>query len=175
MGYVIQHGGLFPHMTARANIRIMADYLGYNRQWQERRLNELSALTNLSRDNLDAYPSRLSGGQRQRVALMRALMLDPPALLLDEPLSALDSIVRRQLQTDLRAIFARLGKTTVLVTHDVAEAAYFSDDLVLLNTGRIAQRGTIHDMLDRPADPYVTEFITSQRGLRDVMREGAAC
>ncbi len=112
---------------------------------------------------LKRYPRELSGGQRQRVALMRALMLDPALLLLDEPLGALDPITRRGLQQELKNIFTRLRKTVVMVTHDMGEAAHFAGELILMRDGRIVQRGTLDDLLDRPADPYVTEFISAQR------------
>jgi len=105
----------------------------------------------------------LSGGQRQRVGLMRALMLDPPLLLLDEPLGALDPVTRYELQDELKSIFERLGKTVVMVTHDMGEAAYFADEIVMMRDGRVVQRGTAEDLLRRPADPYVTEFVRAQR------------
>jgi osmoprotectant transport system ATP-binding protein len=107
----------------------------------------------------------LSGGQRQRVGLMRGLALDPGTLLLDEPLGALDPIVRAALQTDLKEIFARLGKTVVLVTHDMGEAAYLGDRIVLLREGKVVQQGTLKDFQERPATPYVTEFLNAQRAV----------
>ena len=112
---------------------------------------------------LARYPRELSGGQRQRVALMRALMLDPALLLLDEPLGALDPVTRRGLQQELKTIFARLDKTVVMVTHDMGEAAHFAGELILFREGEIVQRGTLDDLLKRPADPYVTEFVSAQR------------
>src|SRR5262249_15119909 len=115
MGYVIQDGGLFPHLTARGNVALMARYLGWKEDRIESRLTELAELTRFPRDGLDRYPAQLSGGQRQRVSLMRALMLEPTVLLLDEPLGALDPIIRSELQTDLRRVFQTLGKTVVLV------------------------------------------------------------
>jgi osmoprotectant transport system ATP-binding protein len=167
MGYVIQSGGLFPHLTARGNVALMARYLGWEAPRVTRRLDELVALTRFPADGLDRYPAQLSGGQRQRVGLMRALMLDPDILLLDEPLGALDPIIRRDLQTELKDIFAALGKTVVLVTHDIGEAGYFGDLIVLLQGGRIVQRGTLAEFLDRPADRFVERFITAQRSLLD--------
>ena len=123
----------------------------------------LAALTHFPAGRLDAYPAELSGGQRQRVAIMRALVLDPDVLLLDEPLGALDPLIRRSLQDDLRDIFRDLGKTIVLVTHDMHEAAFFGDLIVLMRGGRIVQQGSIADLLERPAEPFVTEFIRAQR------------
>jgi osmoprotectant transport system ATP-binding protein len=163
MGYVIQDGGLFPHLTARGNVALMARYLGWDEERIETRLAELAELTQFPRDGLDRFPVQLSGGQRQRVALMRALMLDPDVLLLDEPLGALDPMIRSELQTDLRKIFQTLGKTVVMVTHDIGEAGFFGDAIVLLREGRIVQQGTLEELVYSPADPFVTQFINAQR------------
>jgi osmoprotectant transport system ATP-binding protein len=163
MGYVIQDGGLFPHLTARGNASLLAGYLGWTGQRIGQRVAELAGLVRLPEDLLDRFPAQLSGGQRQRVSLMRALMLDPEVLLLDEPMGALDPIVRSELQEDLRAVFRSLGKTVVLVTHDIGEAWFFGDVLVLLKDGTIAQQGTLDDLMDRPADPFVTRFLNAQR------------
>jgi osmoprotectant transport system ATP-binding protein len=163
MGYVIQDGGLFPHLTARGNAGLLAGHLGWSRQRIAARAAELAHLVRLAEDLLDRYPAQLSGGQRQRVSLMRALMLDPQVLLLDEPLGALDPIVRSELQEDLREVFRSVGKTVVLVTHDIGEAWYFGDVLVLMRDGVIAQQGTLDDLMERPADPFVTRFVNAQR------------
>jgi osmoprotectant transport system ATP-binding protein len=163
MGYVLQDGGLFPHLTSRGNATLMARYLGWSRARCSKRLNELVDLTRFPGDALERYPAQLSGGQRQRVSLMRSLMLDPDVLLLDEPLGALDPLFRSELQTDLRQIFGSLQKTVVLVTHDLSEAGYLGDEIVLLREGRILQSGTLHDLLERPADAFVTRFIRAQR------------
>ena len=168
IGYVIQEGGLFPHLTARANVLLMARHIGKSQEETQNRLLELSDLTRFSENLLLRYPLELSGGQRQRVSLMRALMLSPELLLLDEPLGALDPLVRAALQKDLKEIFARLGQTVVFVTHDLAEAIYFADQIVLMNEGRIVQQGTITDLRERPADPFVSEFINAQRGVASV-------
>ena len=124
LGYVIQDGGLFPHLTARDNVIIMARYLGWLAERIHSRLVELAELTRFPAQALERFPAQLSGGQRQRVSLMRALMLDPEMILLDEPLGALDPMVRADLQTDLREIFRSLAKTVVMVTHDLAEAGF---------------------------------------------------
>ena len=116
-------------------------------------------------DAIDKMPIELSGGQRQRVSLMRALMLSPELLLLDEPLGALDPLVRASLQKDLKEIFARLRQTTLFVTHDLAEAAYFGDQIVLMNEGHIVQQGSLADLREKPANDFVSEFINSQRAL----------
>jgi osmoprotectant transport system ATP-binding protein len=165
VGYVIQEGGLFPHLTARANVLLMARHVGKSREQMQDRLMELCALTRFSNNLLPRYPVELSGGQRQRVSLMRALMLSPELLLLDEPLGALDPLVRASLQKDLKEIFARLQQTVLFVTHDLAEAIYFSDQIVLMNEGRIVQKGQVTDLRNNPADPFVSEFINAQRGL----------
>jgi osmoprotectant transport system ATP-binding protein len=174
MGYVVQDGGLFPHLTAAGNVSLLAGHLGWDGDRVRKRLTDLAALARLRADLLDRYPAELSGGQRQRVGLMRALMLDPPVLLLDEPLGALDPITRAQLQGDLRDIFRALNKTVVLVTHDLAEAAYFADDVVLLAGGRVEQRGPLRDLVRAPATPFVTEFVRAQREPLEALREAAA-
>ncbi len=163
MGCVLQDGGLFPHLTARDNVTLLARHLGRDRVWIDERLGELAALTRFPLDGLMRFPVQLSGGQRQRVSLMRALMLDPDVLLLDEPLGALDPIIRSDLQSDLKTVFEALGKTVVLVTHDLGEAAFLGDELVLLRDGAIVQRGTVTDLAERPASPFVTRFLSAQR------------
>ena len=165
IGYVIQEGGLFPHLTARGNVLLMARHLGRAENEIFPRLSELCALTRFPEDLLGRYPLELSGGQRQRVSLMRALMLSPELLLLDEPLGALDPLVRAALQKDLKEIFARLKQTALLVTHDLAEAAYLGEKIVLMNEGRIVQQGSIKDLQQNPASAFVTEFINAQRTL----------
>jgi len=165
IGYVIQEGGLFPHMTARANVLLMARHLGKSDEEMRARLLELCELTRFSGNLLSRYPAELSGGQRQRVSLMRALMLSPELLLLDEPLGALDPLVRASLQKDLKEIFGRLRQTSLFVTHDLAEAAYFGNEIVLMNEGRIVQQGSIADLREKPANDFVREFINSQRAL----------
>jgi osmoprotectant transport system ATP-binding protein len=165
IGYVIQEGGLFPHLSAGANVLLMARHLRRSTTEMESRLSDLCSLTRFPQEALDRYPVELSGGQRQRVSLMRALMLSPELLLLDEPLGALDPLVRASLQKDLKEIFARLEQTALLVTHDLAEAAFLGNEIVLMNEGRIVQRGSIADLRDKPRIPFVTEFINAQRML----------
>jgi osmoprotectant transport system ATP-binding protein len=168
IGYVIQDGGLFPHLTAGQNLALLPRHLRWAAPRIAARAAELAVLTRFPQAALARYPAELSGGQRQRVALMRALMPDPPALLLDEPLGALDPVVRHELQDELKRIFAALGKTVLLVTHDVAEAAYLAPRLVLLHQGRVLQGGTLADLRERPADPFVTRFLDSGRRLPPV-------
>jgi osmoprotectant transport system ATP-binding protein len=165
-GYVVQGGGLFPHLTAEGNAALVARHLRWPSSRIAARLAELAALTRLPEAALARYPHELSGGQAQRVSLMRALFLEPEALLLDEPLGALDPVTRAELGTDLRAVFATLGETVLLVTHDLAEAAFFADELVLLREGVIVQRGTLDELVRAPADPFVSRFVGAQRALR---------
>jgi osmoprotectant transport system ATP-binding protein len=165
VGYVIQDGGLFPHLTARGNVLLLARQLKKSPNEMSARLQELCALTRFPFEALDRYPVELSGGQRQRVSLMRALALSPELLLLDEPLGALDPLVRAALQKDLKEIFQRLQQTAILVTHDLAEAAFLGDRLVLMNQGRVVQQGTLAELRANPATPFVSEFITAQRSL----------
>lgn len=163
MGYVIQDGGLFPHLSAGDNVTLMARYIGWPTTRIAARREELAALTHFPIDAFDRFPNELSGGQQQRVSLMRALMLDPEVLLLDEPLGALDPMIRYELQTDLRDIFSTLEKTVLMVTHDLGEAAFFADTIVLFRDGRIIQQGTLEKMLREPADEFVGRFIQAQR------------
>ena len=163
MGYALQGGGLFPHLTAGRNVALMARHLRWPEPRIRSRLDALVELTRFPAEALERFPSQLSGGQRQRVGLMRALMLEPDVLLLDEPLGALDPMVRSELQGDLRDIFARLGKTVVLVTHDLGEAAFLGQHVVLLRDGQVVQQGTLAELEARPADPFVTRFIQAQR------------
>jgi osmoprotectant transport system ATP-binding protein len=163
MGYVIQDGGLFPHLTARDNVILMARHLGWAGERIASRLVELAELTRFPVDALERFPAQLSGGQRQRVSLMRALMLDPDVILLDEPLGALDPMIRADLQTDLRDIFRSLAKTVVLVTHDLGEADYLGDTILLVREGRIVQGGKLADLMRSPSDPFVSHFINAQR------------
>ncbi len=165
VGYVIQDGGLFPHLTAFGNLALLPHYLGWSQLRIRERAEELATLTHLPSEALNRFPAELSGGQRQRVALMRGLMADPDALLLDEPLAALDPIVRHELQDELKQIFDQLGKTVIVVTHDLAEAAWFANRLVLLRRGAVVQDGSFDDLRDRPADEFVRRFVDAERRL----------
>lgn len=165
VGYVIQEGGLFPHLTALGNLALLPRHLGWNAERVRGRAEELAVLTHLPPSVLGRYPAELSGGQRQRVALMRGLMANPDALLLDEPLGALDPIVRHELQDQLRRIFDQLGKTVILVTHDLAEAAWLADRLVLMRKGKVVQDGRFEDLRDDPADDFVSQFVAAPRWL----------
>ncbi|MFT4649055.1 MAG: osmoprotectant transport system ATP-binding protein [Planctomycetota bacterium] len=164
IGYVIQEGGLFPHLDATQNISLLAKHLGRDPQVDRARIDELARLVQLPVEALAKFPSQLSGGQRQRVALMRALMLDPDVLLLDEPLGALDPIIRADLRAELIEIFDRLQKTVVFVTHDIREAAALGGQTVLLHDGRIEQAGAMAELARAPASPFVERFLAAQGG-----------
>ena len=172
MGYVIQVGGLFPHLTARKNVALMANYLGWAEDRIDSRIETLATLTHFPADGLERFPGELSGGQQQRVGLMRALMLDPDVLLLDEPLGALDPMIRADLQSDLRSIFQTLGKTVVTVTHDMGEAGFFGDQIVLMREGEIVQIGSLENLMQNPAHEFVTQFIHAQRSPLESMARG---
>lgn len=163
MGYVPQEGGLFPHFTAYENVALIAKSRGWTSQKIEARMRELTELVALDKSLLDKYPRQLSGGQRQRVSIMRATFLNPEMLILDEPLGALDPLIRAELQTELKSIFAKLKKTVVLVTHDLGEAAYLGDSLTLMHEGRVVQTGSLNDLVTRPATAFVSKFINAQR------------
>jgi osmoprotectant transport system ATP-binding protein len=162
VGYVVQEGALYPHLTARYNVTLPARADGWSVAPAVARLEALADIVGFERSLLDLYPAELSGGQRQRVGLMRALMLDPPVLLLDEPLGALDPLARAELQTELARIFREVRKTVILVTHDVREAVVLGSTITLLNGGRVVQHGTFADLAQRPAEPFVAEFLRAQ-------------
>ncbi len=163
MGYVIQKGGLFPHLTNRQNCTLVTDFLKWDSNKVSHRIEELAQLTKIEMSMLDRYPGELSGGQQQRISLMRALMLDPEIILLDEPLGSIDPLVRYELQKDLKAIFEKLHKTVLLVTHDLGEAAFLGDEIVIMKMGRIEQKGGIKDILKKPNNEFVEQFISAQR------------
>ena len=159
MGYVIQEGGLFPHLSLRANITLMARHLRWPTTQIEQRVEVLGDLTRLAPHFLEPgirWPAPTRG-------LNAGLVLDTDILLLDEPLGALDPIIRAELQAELCDIFSALRKTVVLVTHDLGEAAFLADDIVLLDAGRIVQQGKLEQLVEFPATPFVTRFINSQR------------
>ena len=169
IGYVIQDGGLFPHLTAEENVELVARLDGWAEARRHARVRELAELARLPESLLARHPRELSGGERQRVGIMRALMLDPEVLLLDEPLGALDPVVRARLQQDLRAAFEKLAKSVVLVTHDMAEAAYLAATIVVLHQGEIVQRGAMKDLVAAPAHPFVKELLDAQRTLAEAL------
>jgi len=170
LGYVIQEGGLFPHLTAGANVTLAARYFGWEARRIEQRLEELCALTHFPPDGMARYPAQLSGGQRQRVGLMRALMLGPELLLLDEPLGALDLKLRKQMQLELKRIQTEVGITFIYVTHDQEEALIMSDRVAVMNEGVVAQVGRPEDLYDRPGSRFVAAFLVESNFLPAVVR-----
>ncbi len=167
IGYVVQDGGLFPHLTAEDNVTLVARHLRWGGARIEARVRLLAEMTALDRAALGRWPLELSGGQRQRVGVMRALMLEPDVLLMDEPLGALDPVTRRRLRGELLAVFRATQKTVMIVTHDIEEAAQLADEAVVLRTGTIVQRGTVDAMARAPADAFVRELLAgSGRGPR---------
>ena len=163
LGYVPQGGGLFPHLTAAENACLVARQLRWPDSEIQSRLAARSELTRVAPELWDRYPVQLSGGQQQRVALLRALMLDPEVLLLDEPLGALDPMVRADLQDELAQLFLELKQTVVLVTHDLREAALLGQHVVLMRDGLIVQQGAFDDLDRSPVDRFVTRFLQAQR------------
>jgi osmoprotectant transport system ATP-binding protein len=173
-GYVIQDGGLFPHLTVERNVTLMARQLRWPQAKIDERLETLLALTQMPPDMLKRYPLQISGGQRQRVSLMRALFLDPDLILLDEPMGALDPLIRSELQNQLREIFDLLKKTVLLVTHDIAEAGFLAQRLILLKGGRVQQDGDLRDLAERPANDFVPSFLNAQRSPLESLAETAS-
>ena len=167
IGYVPQDGGLFPHINGFENVSLIAKLRGWNKRKIESRVEELRKLVGLEALLLRRFPFELSGGQQQRVAIMRAAMMDPAVMLLDEPMAALDPLIRRSLQQELKSIFQRLNKTVLLVTHDLGEAVFLAEQITMLHEGRMVQTGSYGDLLLRPASPFVSQFINAQRTLPD--------
>jgi osmoprotectant transport system ATP-binding protein len=164
MGFGLQSGGLFPHLIAVDNVTLLARVLKKPRIWRERRTEQLRQLVQLPADTLLRWPTQLSGGQRQRISLMRALMLEPSVVLLDEPLGALDPVTRAELQSELARVFREVGTTVVMVTHDLDEAAILGQRVALLHEGALVQVGTLAELAAHPADPWVTRFLAGWRG-----------
>jgi osmoprotectant transport system ATP-binding protein len=167
IGYVIQHAGLFPHRTIVANIATVPLLLGWDRDEAKRRALELMDRVGLPRSFAGRFPSQLSGGQQQRVGVARALAADPPVMLMDEPFSAVDPVVREQLQDEFLRLQGELGKTIVFVTHDIDEAIKLGDQVAVLRVGgRLAQLAAPADLLARPVDDFVADFVGRDRGYR---------
>jgi len=161
MGYVIQAGGLFPHLDVQDNIGLLCELEGWTAERTRARIDELLDLVRLPAvDFATRFPAELSGGECQRVGVARALALDPPVVLLDEPFGALDPITRDHLQTEFMAWKSAVDKTIVMVSHDLREAFRLADRVALLQDGRLAQVGTADDFRDRPANAHVEEFMT---------------
>ena len=167
IGYVPQDGGLFPHISGKNNVALVATLRGWRKDRIDGRVEELRRIVDLDPEILTRFPREMSGGQKQRVSIMRAAMMDPAVMLLDEPMAALDPLIRRSVQQELKSIFQRLDKTVLLVTHDLGEAVFLAEQLTMLHEGRVVQSGTYRDLLLTPANPFVSQFINAQRTLTD--------
>jgi osmoprotectant transport system ATP-binding protein len=167
IGYVIQQVGLFPHMTIAENIATVPRLLGWTKQRTKERIAELLDLVGLEQEYSERYPSELSGGQRQRVGLARALAVDPPLMLMDEPFGALDPITRDRLQLEFLRLHEDVRKTVIFVTHDIDEAIKLGDRIAILREGgHLAQYDTPDQILAHPSDDFVTRFVGADRGLK---------
>ena len=168
IGYAIQQIGLFPHRTVGENIATVPKLLGWDKQRIRARVDELIELISLDPDEVrDRYPAQLSGGQRQRIGVARALAVDPPVLLMDEPFGAIDPINRERLQNEFLRLQAKLTKTIVFVTHDIDEAIKMGDKIAVLKKGgHLAQYASPAEMLTNPADEFVEQFVGADRSLK---------
>ena len=163
IGYVLQNNGLFPHYTVAENITIVPQLLKWDSKKIENRINELIEKLHLSTDQLKAYPNELSGGQQQRVGLARALVADPPVLLMDEPFGALDNVTRSKIHAEFKALDELKRKTIIMVTHDVQEAFELGDRICLMDKGKIVQAGAPAELLFKPVNDFVESFLQEQR------------
>jgi osmoprotectant transport system ATP-binding protein len=167
IGYVIQSIGLMPHRTIFQNIETVPKLLSWDQARIRRRVDELCEIVDLKRDLLNRYPSELSGGQRQRVGVARALAVDPPVMLMDEPFGAVDPIVRERLQDQFLDIQRRIRKTIVFVTHDIDEAIKIADRIAILNVGGVLEQfASPEEILREPANDFVRRFVGAERGLK---------
>ena len=175
IGYVIQQAGLFPHRTVLDNVATVPLLLGWGKKQARERAAELMELVGLTPEMSRRYPTQLSGGQQQRVGVARALAADPPVLLMDEPFSAVDPVVRENLQDELLRLQSELGKTIVFVTHDIDEAIKLGDKVAVFRVGgRLAQYDQPGALLARPADDFVDGFVGRDRGYRGLGFRSAA-
>ena len=171
IGYVIQSIGLFPHMSVKQNIQVVPDLLGWPKKRSAARADELLSLIGLPPERYrDAYPRELSGGQAQRVGVARALAVDPPVLLMDEPFGAVDPLTRERLQDEFLRLQAELRKTIVMVTHDIDEAIKLGDMVCVMNAGRVEQYSTPETLLSHPESRFVRQFVGSDRALKRLSR-----
>lgn len=163
IGYVLQYNGLFPHYTIEENIAIVPELLKWPKKKIKNRTLELLEQLHLSSKFLSLYPNQLSGGQQQRVGLARALAADPPVLLMDEPFGALDAITRSSVTKEFSTLDALKNKTIVLVTHDIQEAFEMGDTILLMDKGKIVQKGRALDLLFHPKNNFVLDFFSSKK------------
>lgn len=163
IGYVLQNNGLFPHYTVAQNIAVVPTLLKWDKQKTEKRTAELMEKLHLDASYLNIYPNELSGGQQQRIGLARALVSDPPVLLMDEPFGALDNVTRSKIHAEFKALDELKRKTIIMVTHDVQEAFELGDRICLMDKGKIIQSGTPAQLLFDPVNDFVKEFLKEQR------------
>src|SRR6201996_1348238 len=163
IGYVLQNNGLFPHYTVAENIAIVPQLLKWDKKQTDKRVHELIDKLHLGKEYLSAYPKELSGGQQQRVGLARALVADPPVLLMDEPFGALDNVTRAKIHAEFKALDELKRKTIIMVTHDVQEAFELGDRICLMDKGKIIQSGTPAELLFHPKNAFVKNFLKEQR------------
>jgi osmoprotectant transport system ATP-binding protein len=163
IGYVLQNTGLFPHYTIAQNMALIPKLLNWDDNKISNRVGELVEKLHLTADLLQLYPNQLSGGQQQRVGLARALMADPPVLLMDEPFGALDNVTRTKIQAEFKQLDELTSKTIIMVTHDVQEAFELGNRICLMDKGKIMQIGTPAELLFNPANQFVSDFLQGQR------------
>jgi osmoprotectant transport system ATP-binding protein len=162
-GFILQEAGLFQHLSVEENIAIQGLQKKWPREKIDARVNELCRLTDFSESLLIRKPSEISGGQRQRVALMRALFMNVDLILMDEPFSALDPLLKYEILQQMKNLFKTLNKTVVLVTHDLFEASFFADTVTLLKNGRVEEHGTKKQFFENPQSEFAKKFIESQK------------
>jgi len=163
IGYVLQNNGLFPHYTVEENISVVPQLLKWDKKKTHHRVSELLEKLHLTKSQLQAYPDELSGGQQQRVGLARALVADPPVLLMDEPFGALDNVTKASIHAEFKALDELKKKTIIMVTHDVQEAFELGDRICLMDAGKIVQQGTPAELLFQPKNKFVRDFLNEQR------------
>jgi osmoprotectant transport system ATP-binding protein len=167
IGYVFQQIGLFPHMTVQDNIGAVPRLLGWNKQRIRDRASELLSLVGLDPEaDLGRYPGEFSGGQQQRIGVARAMAVDPPIMLMDEPFGAIDPITRERLQDDFLRLHRELGKTVIFVTHDIDEAIKMGHRIAIMKDGQLVQYATSDELLAAPANDFVASFVGADRGLK---------
>lgn len=163
IGYVIQKAGLLPHLTVSQNISLLSSILKREKAFIKSRVQELMDIINMPYEKFhNRYPVELSGGQQQRVGIARALMENPPVLLMDEPFGALDPITRKSLHEELMSLNQKLRKTILIVTHDMAEAFELGDKIILMNKGSIVQEGSKDEFIKNPKNQFVEDFLKGQ-------------
>ena len=167
IGYVFQQIGLFPHMTVENNIGTVPRLLGWSKERSRDRAAELLELVGLDpSSDLKRYPGEFSGGQQQRIGVARAMAADPPIMLMDEPFGAIDPIARDRLQNDFLRLHRQIPKTIIFVTHDIDEAIKMGDRIAIMRDGQLVQMATADDLLAKPANEFVAQFVGADRGLK---------